>query len=65
MYKQRNRDTAWFAIIDTDWPKVKTVFETWLDPDNFDSDGRQRTRLSELMSKAGGAYYTPHRTADF
>lgn len=52
LYKQRNRDTAWFAIIDRDWPTVKTVFEAWLDPGNFDTDGRQRTRLSEQMKKS-------------
>ena len=51
LYKQRNRDTAWFAIIDQDWPRVRAVFEAWLDPDNFDADGRQRTRLSEEMEK--------------
>lgn len=54
MYKQRNRDTAWFAIIDRDWPTIKSVFEAWLDPENFDPDGRQHSRLSELMSKALG-----------
>lgn len=52
MYKQRNRDTAWYAIIDRDWPKVKAVLENWLDPTNFDADGRQRSRLSAQMAKA-------------
>ncbi len=41
MVKGLNRDTAWFAIIDRDWPAVKTAFETWLMPENFDSRGRQ------------------------
>ena len=50
MYKGRNRDTAWYAIIDRDWPTVKSVFEQWLAPDNFDADGHQLTRLSELMA---------------
>ncbi len=49
MYKQRNRDTAWFAIIDPDWPRIRDAFEAWLDPTNFDPDGRQLTRLSESM----------------
>ena len=52
MYKGRNRDTAWYAIIDRDWPTVKAVYELWLNPDNFDVDGRQQTRLSDLMTKA-------------
>ncbi|MEQ8667001.1 MAG: GNAT family protein [Rhodospirillales bacterium] len=43
--KGRNRDTAWFAIIDRDWPAVRAAFEAWLDPENFDEDGRQRTKL--------------------
>ena len=46
--KGRNRDTAWFAAIDTEWPALKAAFETWLDPDNFDEDGRQRVRLGDL-----------------
>lgn len=45
MYKGRNRDTAWFAITDKDWPVLKAGFETWLEPENFDADGRQRTSL--------------------
>ncbi|HYG84673.1 MAG TPA: GNAT family protein [Azospirillum sp.] len=45
IYKDRNRDTAWFSIIDTEWPALKARFERWLDPANFDEAGRQRTRL--------------------
>ena len=52
MYKQRNRDTAWFAIIDRDWPMVKAVFEEWLDPANFYEDGTQIDRLSLKMKQA-------------
>jgi RimJ/RimL family protein N-acetyltransferase len=48
VYKGRNRDTAWYAVIDTEWPKLKQAFETWLDPTNFDIDGKQRTRLTDL-----------------
>ena len=51
MYKQRNRDTAWFALVDCDWARVKVAFENWLDPGNFDADGRQLTRLSEQMAR--------------
>ena len=49
MYRQRNRDTAWFSILDREWPLARQAFETWLDADNFDSSGRQKTRLAELM----------------
>lgn len=41
----RNRDTAWYALIDGDWPAVKAEAERWLAPDNFDTDGRQKTPL--------------------
>jgi RimJ/RimL family protein N-acetyltransferase len=43
----RNRDTAWFALIDQDWPRLKRAYEAWLHPHNFDSEGRQLKRLSE------------------
>lgn len=46
VYKGRSRDTAWFAIIDTQWPKIRAAFEHWLDPQNFDSAGMQRRPLA-------------------
>jgi hypothetical protein len=46
--KGRNRDTAWYAAIDADWPALRAAFETWLAPENFDAQGRQRTRLATL-----------------
>lgn len=46
--KGMNRDTAWFAMLDCEWPARKRAFEAWLDPANFDAHGRQRRRLSEL-----------------
>jgi RimJ/RimL family protein N-acetyltransferase len=49
MYKRRNRDTAWYSILDREWPSARSAFETWLDPANFDLDGKQRQRLSALM----------------
>jgi len=52
IYKGRTRDTAWFAVTDRDWPALKAAFETWLDPSNFDAEGRQKQRLSDLT---GGA----------
>ena len=45
-YKGRNRDTAWFSILDQEWPAQKARFEAWLDPGNFDEDGRQRMPLT-------------------
>ncbi len=47
MYKGRNRDTDWFAIVDRDWPEVRRRFEAWLAPGNFDESGRQKTSLSQ------------------
>jgi RimJ/RimL family protein N-acetyltransferase len=46
--KRRNRDTAWFSILDHEWPAIRANFATWLAPDNFDADGRQRQSLGEL-----------------
>ena len=44
--KGRNRDTAWYAMIDRDWPAIKAAFEAWLDPANFDSGGREKKKLN-------------------
>src|SRR6185437_14911833 len=49
--KGRNRDTAWFAMLDSEWPARKAAFERWLEPDNFDDAGRQKARLSDLRPK--------------
>jgi RimJ/RimL family protein N-acetyltransferase len=46
--KGRNRDTAWFAVTDDEWPRLGTAFRAWLDPANFDEQGRQRARLQDL-----------------
>jgi RimJ/RimL family protein N-acetyltransferase len=50
--KGRNRDTAWFSIVDTDWPAIDQAFQKWLAPDNFDGAGRQRQALQ--AADAGG-----------
>lgn len=47
VYKGRNRDTAWYSIIDSEWPVRKAAFERWLDPANFDGQGRQRAKLAQ------------------
>jgi len=49
--KGRNRDTAWFSMLDSEWPRRRAAFERWLDPANFDAGGRQRTALSALMAE--------------
>jgi len=43
-----NRDTAWYSIIDSEWPAISKNFDTWLSADNFDTDGKQKTSLSQL-----------------
>jgi RimJ/RimL family protein N-acetyltransferase len=48
--KGRNRDTAWFAMLDHEWPRVRAAFERWLDPDNFDAAGRQQISLTALTA---------------
>jgi len=50
VYKGRNRDTAWYAAIDSEWPELERAFQRWLDPGNFDGKGRQRARLSDLTA---------------
>ncbi|HWF56626.1 MAG TPA: GNAT family protein [Solirubrobacteraceae bacterium] len=50
--KGRNRDTAWYAITDRRWPGIREGFEAWLDPRNFDPDGRQRLPLRELTCQS-------------
>ena len=50
--KGRNRDTAWFALLDREWPAVRAAFERWLDPANFDAAGRQRASLSLRLPKS-------------
>jgi RimJ/RimL family protein N-acetyltransferase len=53
--KGRNRDSAWYAIIDGDWPRIRAGFEQWLEPENFDSSGRQRRRLGDEIALAQSA----------
>jgi RimJ/RimL family protein N-acetyltransferase len=48
VYHCRNRDTAWYSMLDSEWPRMRRAFARWLDPDNFDEQGRQRRSLAEL-----------------
>ena len=50
VYKGRNRDTAWYACIDQEWPALDAAYQCWLDPSNFDDQGQQRQRLSDLTA---------------
>jgi hypothetical protein len=48
--KGRNRDTAWYSIVDDEWPAIRAAFDIWLAPENFGSDGEQRTSLRDLTA---------------
>jgi RimJ/RimL family protein N-acetyltransferase len=52
VYKDRNRDTAWFSILDGEWPAIRRALERWLAPDNFDAAGHQHHPLAELIASA-------------
>lgn len=52
LYKGRNRDTAWYSIIDSEWAALDGAYRAWLSPDNFDEEGSQRQRLADLVSAA-------------
>jgi RimJ/RimL family protein N-acetyltransferase len=52
--KGRNRDTAWYAIIDSDWPVIRQAFERWLEPTNFDAAGRQKVCLADFRAGTEG-----------
>ncbi|MEZ5871110.1 MAG: GNAT family protein [Nitratireductor sp.] len=51
--KGENRDTAWFSMIDSEWPLCKAALEAWLDPRNFDEAGKQRRKLEEIRASLG------------
>ncbi|HET7467679.1 MAG TPA: GNAT family protein [Candidatus Dormibacteraeota bacterium] len=49
--KDRNRDTAWYSMLDSEWPVAKAAFEAWLSPDNFDAEGRQLRGLADFRDQ--------------
>lgn len=53
VFKGGNRDTAWFSIIDQEWPALFNAYEAWLDPSNFDALGRQKLRLEDFPTEFG------------
>lgn len=48
--KRANRDTAWFSIIDSEWPLLNAAFEAWLSPENFEADGTQKRKLEDIRA---------------
>lgn len=55
IFKGKNRDTAWYSILDDEWPEVRSIIETWLEPSNFDSGGVAKTSLSNMMQQRGSS----------
>ena len=53
IYKGRNRDTAWFSVIDSEWLQLKAAFRSWLEPSNFDGQGNQLSGLREVRARLG------------
>ena len=62
VYKGRNRDTAWFAITDDEWPDIQAAYQRWLDPANFDERGRQRAPLATRADATKGVSDDGHRS---
>jgi RimJ/RimL family protein N-acetyltransferase len=52
--KGRNRDTAWFAMLDSEWPAIQQGFERWLQPENFDVEGKQKVGLAKMRTRETG-----------
>jgi len=51
IFKGKNRDTAWYSILDDEWPEVRDILQAWLALDNFDSDGRAKSSLGAMMAQ--------------
>ena len=52
IYRGRNRDTAWYSILEDEWPRLKQAYRKWLAAENFDENGRQKEKLSDLINQA-------------
>jgi hypothetical protein len=55
VYRERNRDTAWFSIIDSEWPALRSSYARWLDAANFDTQGQQLEKLVDLIARERAA----------
>jgi len=64
VYKGRSRDTAWYSVIDSEWPALREAFERWLDRDNFDAAGVQRSRLADIRDALRPGRNADHRPGD-
>lgn len=64
IFKGKNRDTAWYSILDDEWPEIKTIMQAWLDPSNFLPDGSARTSLLESMQQRGPSRRDPQPTPE-
>ena len=70
VYKSRSRDTAWFSITDAEWPRIRSAFETWLHPENFDAAGQQQRALAAIrvslsqQAESAAAVPAPSRMVD-
>ncbi|MFM8991665.1 MAG: GNAT family N-acetyltransferase, partial [Alphaproteobacteria bacterium] len=51
VYRGRSRDTAWFSMLDREWPSLRSAYEAWLSDANFDAQGRQRASLRDLVAR--------------
>ncbi len=51
IYRNRNRDTAWYSMLNDEWPQLKKAYEQWLAPENFDDNGQQLEKLSDLIDR--------------
>jgi len=51
IYKGKNRDTAWYSILDEEWPELRAIFEQWLQPENFDARGTAKIPLSQMIQR--------------
>jgi RimJ/RimL family protein N-acetyltransferase len=56
VYKGRNRDTAWYSVLDQEWPGLEAAFQKWLEPSNFDENGQQRVRLRDFIGVQGSGF---------
>ena len=62
VYKGRSRDTAWYSIVDSEWPSLRLAYERWLAPENFDDRGQQVHRLGDLITAARASHASTARS---
>jgi RimJ/RimL family protein N-acetyltransferase len=60
IFKGKNRDTAWYSILDNEWPVIKQLIENWLAKDNFDADNKPKTSLRQMIENRGPDSWDRH-----